>query len=215
MPYSVILIKLLPREFEDDFLDGNLYLNTNVYFGAMDRTDAVRFDPHEGIDESLHVSKVEVQSNEGTWLTIPIAGPISTRSRTSNGLNVLCMFTVTNKPGDFFDDRNMAFGDRAVVVDNLIEFIARIKKAAVAVGRPVSHRPIEYVDRDLHSGPMGPFRKFSTHGYQNEFRFVLASGNGEPYRLQIGCIRDIAHSIPAAQVPAFWEAMRQVPQADT
>lgn len=214
MTYRVILVKLLPERYETDFLEGNLYLNTAAYFASVDRTDAVRSDPHEGIVETHHVSKFEIQDPEGEWHPLPVIGPISVRDEASTRLNVLCMFTVTDKPDDVFDARNLDFGERAVVIDNLVEFIARVKRAAEASGRKVDHAPIEYVDRATYSGRMGPFRKFSTHSYQNEFRFVFLNGTGQPGILSIGSIRDVAHSIPAIQLPAFWETMRNAVRSD-
>ena len=213
MSHRLFLIKLLPEKYESDFLEGNLYLNTNVYFGAIDHTDPVRFDPHDGIDESLHVAKFEIQDHDGSWLPLPITGPISIRSDASAKRNMLCMFTATDKPEDSFDARNLAFGDRAVVIVNPIEFVARVMRAAKGANRPVLLNPIEYVERTTHSGPMGPFRKFMNYSYQNEFRFTLEEGSGEACRLPIGSIRDIAHTISSTHVPHLWQAMRSQPKA--
>ena len=202
-------MQTFPR-FESDFLDGNLYLNTNSYFGTVDRTDSARFDPYDGVDESRKVSKVEMQDTNGDWLPLPVVGPITVRSGSSSNLNILCMFTVTDRTGDYFDDRNLAFGDVAIVIDNLTEFIRRVEQAATVIGRPVRRGPIEYVDRSSHDGPMGPFRKYAEHRHQNEFRFVFANGPGTATRLPIGSIRDIAHSIRATEVSSFWKSMLAV-----
>jgi hypothetical protein len=207
MSYRVILMKLLPKKFESDFLDGNLYLNTNAYFGTIDHTDSVRFDPHDGVDESRQASKIEIRDENGDWLPLPIMGPITMRSGGSAGLNVLCLFAVTDRADDPFDKRNLAFGDVAVVIDDLMEFIRRIKAAAKGANKQVLHGPIQYVERATHDGPMGPFRKYTEHSYQNEFRFVFTKGTGEPSRLPIGNIRDITHSINTTDVPLFWEEM--------
>lgn len=210
MSYGVILLKLLPAQYESDFLDGNLYLNTNAYFGSIDQSDIVRFDPHDGIDDSIHVKSVKIQDTNGTWLPLPISGPMSFRNHGSEKLNVLCIFTVTDRSGESFDERNLAFGDRAVVIRDIKEFIRRVKEAAKPLERLVRHGPIEYVDRETHSGSMGPFRKFSTLAYQNEFRFVFTNGSGHPCRLPIGDIRDIAHCIDAEHVGKLSEAMRNL-----
>jgi hypothetical protein len=215
MSYQVVLLKLLPKEYEADFLDGDLYLNTNGYFAAIDRNDAARFDPHEGIDESLQVRTVEIQDKDGSWLPLPVTGPMSTRTEATARSNILCMYMITDRPSDFFDSRNRAFGERAVIIANLLEFIARLKTAAKLAERSLHHGPIEYVERSEYHGRMGPFRKFNSHAHQNEYRFVLENGSGAPFGLKIGSIRDIAHTIATEQVAEYWEAMRNVPRADT
>ena len=207
MSYRVILAKILPRRFEADFLDGNLYLNTNAYFGSIDHTDSVRFDPHDGVDASRQVSKVEIQDGTGEWIPLPVVGPVTMRSANAAGLNILCMYTISDRPGDSFDPRNLAFGERAVVIDDLAEFIRRIKNAASQAKKQVAYRPIEYVERATYDGAMGPFRKYTEHFYQNEFRFVFSNGPGEVCRLPIGDIRDIAHSISTEDIPVLWKEM--------
>lgn len=207
MSYQVILIKLLPNKYASDFLDGNLYLNTNVYFGKIDHTDSVRFDPHDGVDNSRQVAKVEIKDENGNWLPLPVVGPITIRSHHSNRANILCLYTVTDRKDDFFDKRNLDFGDVAIIIDDLLEFIRRVKSAATKANKRVHHGPITYVERAVHDGYMGPFRKYSELSYQNEFRFVFDNGTGSACQLPIGDIRDITHSIAATDVPKFWKSV--------
>lgn len=207
MSYRVILLKLLPKRFESDFLDGNLYLNTSAFFGTIDNNDIARFDPHDGASECIQNAKVEVRNNKGDWLPLPVIGPITTSSASSTKLNLLCMYTITDRPEDSFDSRNLDFGDVAIIIDNLSEFIQRIEQAALAAGKQVQRGPIQYVDRLTYDGTLGPFRKYIQYGYQNEFRFVFTNGPGTCTRLSIGDIRDIAHSISATDVPFFWRSM--------
>lgn len=207
MPYRIILVKLLPQKYASDFLDGNLYLNTNSFFGQIERADAVRFDPHDGVDESRQVLEVAIQDEKGTWLPLPIIGPVTSRTELSDALNVLCFYTVTDRSGDFFDGRNIAFGDVAVVIGDIKEFILRVKTAAKAASKEVFHGPIHYVERDIYDGPMGPFRKYTEYQYQNEFRFVLNSGTGAECRLAIGDLRDIAYPIRSTDLSSLWERM--------
>lgn len=207
MSYRVVLVKLLPSQFASDFLDGNLYLNTNAYFGKLDSTDTVRFDPHDGVDESRQVSKVEIKDESGNWLRLPVVGPVTLRSKLSGKLNILCLYAMTDREGDFFDSRNLAFGDQAVVITNLLEFIRRIKAAAKVAGKKVQHGPIQYVEREIHDGPMGSFRKYREQTYQNEFRFVFTDGDGSVCRLSIGDIRDIAYAMSSSNVAKVWQSM--------
>lgn len=207
MSYRVLLVKLLPSAYAESFLDGNLYLNTNAYFGKIDNTDIVRFDPYDGVDGSHQLTELAILDESGKWLPLPVVGPMTTRSAYTTTLNVLCLFTITDRPGDVFDRRNLAFGDIGVVIGDLKQFIQRFEVGAAAAGKKVMRGPIEYVDRGMHDGPMGPFRKYDTHRYQNEFRFALTNGKGTACRLPIGNIRDIAYPIKATDIQRLWDHM--------
>jgi hypothetical protein len=190
--YGIILIKILHDQYVNDFLDGDLYLNTNNYFAKTDDNDQLRFDPFEGVDESRLIKELAIADKNGDF--IPIGGiinPMVTRYSNTDNINILCMYSYTDKPDDYFDKRNLGFGDTAIAITDLKEFIRRLKSAAKSVAKNVMHAPITYVDKNTHDGPMGPFRKFDNLSYQNEFRFVLSDGNGQPETLRIGCIRDI------------------------
>lgn len=207
-PSKVALVKILPSCWVKDFLDGNLYLNTNTYFGEVDRSDIVRFDPHDGIDESRQVKQVEIADDNGDW--IPIGGvinPVTFRSTLSSSVNMLCMYAMNDRAGERFDERNLKFGDAAVYISDALELIRRVKAAAAEVNKDVRHGLVEYVEKEFHDGPMGPFRKFSEHSYQNEFRFVLTAGNGEACRLFVGDLRDITVVGPSAEIPKMWQSL--------
>ena len=89
------------------------------------------------------------------------------------------------------DERNLIFGDTYVCVTSGTSFLKRIhaatKKAKVKIYRGL----VEYVPKGAHNGEMGIFRKFDTHSYQNEYRFVLSPGFSEPYTLSLGDLTDI------------------------
>lgn len=210
MPNRIALVKILPRCRVGDFLDGNLYLNTNTYYGEVDRSDVVRFDPHDGIDESRQAKEIAIADESGNW--IPIGGlinPVTFRSEQSSSVNMLCMYAMNDLANERFDERNLNFGDAAVYISNLLEFIRRIKAAAVESGKDVQHGLIRYVKKEEHDGPMGPFRKFSEHSYQNEFRFVFTGGDGNACRLPVGDLRDITILEPSAEIPKMWQLLNE------
>jgi hypothetical protein len=94
----------------------------------------------------------------------------------------------------------MEFGDVAVVIKDLKEFIERIKTASIKKEMGLFQAPVEYIDKKVHQGKMGPFRKFSEYEYQSEFRFVLDSEvqmSKEFIKLPIGDIRDITMVCPS------------------
>lgn len=198
MSYRIILIKILPDQFLDDFLDGSIYLNTYDFFKNLDGSDQVRSDPYEGVDECWQIESLHIADKEGNW--VPIGGiksPATYRAPNKVKSNILCLYSYTDRKDDHFDERNLGFGNVAVIIKDLKEFIHRMKISATAEGKEIYQGPITYVDKNTYHGTMGPFKKFSSLNYQNEFRFWLTGGNGEACRLNIGCIRDIVMVAPS------------------
>lgn len=200
-PRKVALMKLLPSQHLDSFLNGNIFMNTPTYFSALEAADTVRSDCDEGIHASLQVKELCIADDDGQW--IPIGGlinPVIHRTTEAADYNMFCMYTLTEASDEPVDDRNLAFGDTFVVITSAPEFLKRFKAAAVKAGRESAFSVIEYVDRNTYHGPMGPFRKFSSFSYQNEYRMVLQGGNGEPAVLEIGDIRDICVVGPSVEI---------------
>ncbi len=211
MSYSVILAKILPRNYMDDFLDGNLYLNNLSYFSSLDSSDQVRCDSHEGLTDCLQVKSISIQNAEGDWVPIgEIQNPVVFEGDYSENLNVLCLYSITDRQGDFFDERNVQFGEVTVLIKDLLEFISRIRTAAKVKGWEIGHSPIEYVSRNTYNGRMGPFRKFDEFSYQNEFRFSLKTDVKSPCVLSVGDLRDIVCVIETKQIPDFWSWTKHV-----
>lgn len=100
--------------------------------------------------------------------------------------NILCVYSITDRAGSKFDLMNMSFGGKAVVIENAKEFVRRVRDAAAAVGRTLAQGPIKYVDCLTYEGVLGPFRKYQVHSYQNEFIFVTADGDDQPFSLSVG-----------------------------
>ena len=192
MSYGIILIKILPVKYASEFLDGNIYFNTDEFFTKIDSNDLVRSDVHEGIDESRQVQSIAIANDLGEY--IPIGGiinPVTFRYGNKDKINILCMYGYNNKVNTSFDTVNLSFGDTSIIITDAKAFISRLQVAANKLGKTLNHGPIEYVDKEKYDGAMGPFKKFNSHKEQNEFRFVLSKSDGEPIKLNIGDIRDI------------------------
>lgn len=208
MNYGIALIKVLPAQFAEDFLNGELYLNTCTYFSQLDQTDAVRADLHDGASEARQVIEIAIQDAKGDW--IPIGGvqnPVIFRSNDLLDLNILCLYSMTDRPEDGFDDKIYDFGDTAIIITNLPEFVSRVRTAAALSKWAIAHAMVQYVEPKIHDGPMGPFRKFQGYAYQNEFRFIFTTHEHKPCRLSIGSLRDIAYVRPSSEIPAIWAAI--------
>jgi hypothetical protein len=200
----ILLVKLLPSTRECDFLDGKLYFNAAKYFSKMDDSDSVRFDADEALTASLQVQELAIADETGKWIPIGgLNGPVTHRDASFDTLNVLCVYGLTQRSNDVFHEKNLMFGDRAILISNLPEFLRRMHVAATAGGKKLGHGPIDYVDRNSYHGHMGPFRKFADYSYQNEFRFVIDGGDGNACRLEIGDIRDITTCVESAKLSSF------------
>jgi len=151
--------------------------------------------------------KLDVQSEQGGWLPLPVIGPTKLRSEMTDTLNVLCLYAVTNRENDSFDQRNLGFGCTTVIINDLMEFIRRVRLTAESLGKDVAHGPVQYINPQTYCGVMGPFKKYLEFSYQNEFRFVFTNGSGIACRLSIGDLRDITHVIDTKNVPEFWRTM--------
>jgi hypothetical protein len=203
MDYSVILIKILPNEYANDFLDGKLCFNTDEFFTRIDAKDEVRFDHSENADESWQIKRLAIQDSSGEYISIGgIINPVICRypEETKDKVNLLCMYAYNNLVDDIFDERNLSFGCTAIIITDISEFIKRIKLAAHLLNKEVDHAPIEYVNKETYHGEIGPFVKFNNFSYQNEFRFILTNGKGRREFLEIGNIRDITMVIPSSEI---------------
>jgi len=172
------------------------------YFAELDESDVVRFDPDENIDESLQVKQISIQSRE-TGEYVPIGGiisPIKFRYEKRPPLNIFCVFVFLENDKFQFDERNLKFGDFAIVIRDPIEFTKRIHSASNNLGLTVDQRPVTYVPKTIHHGQIGPFKKYDDYEYQREFRYLLKPGRGEAVTLQISDIRDICFTLPSSEI---------------
>lgn len=208
MSNRVALVKLLEERYVEDFLNGKLCINTCAYFSELEQGDAARADVHDGATEALQAREVAIQGAQGEW--IPIGGiqnPITYRSGEVADLNVLCFYTLTDSPNDRFDEKNQSFGNIAIFIADLPEFIRRVRHAVALKEWKVAHAPVEYMSR-THEGYMGPFRKFIEFSYQKEFRFVFTTGMRVRCFLEVGDLRDIVRVTSISSVESISSAMR-------
>lgn len=189
---KVMMLKILKEEHLEEFLNGNIYMNSAGYFKTLDSADIVRSDQYEGLESARQVKELSIKYSTGKWIPIEgIINPLTFYNKESLNFNMFCMYMFSDEIIDEYNKENDKFGDRFVLIRDLEEFIIRFKNSARILGRDCSNGPIEYVSHVTHDGAMGPFRKFDSFSYQNEYRFVIQGGEGKPTILNIGNIRDI------------------------
>jgi hypothetical protein len=114
-----------------DFLDGNLHMNTDEFFTEVESSDALRSDIYEGVDEARQFKEISIKASSGSWTPIEGAlSPLMYRYGEKESRHILCMYMFTDEPDFRFDHRNIGFGDAAVLITDLKEFVRRVKAAA-------------------------------------------------------------------------------------
>lgn len=191
---KVKLLKFGEKNRMKSFQEGVLYMNTLEYFQKLECCE-LRGDKDEGLS-AIYQAKggtLSRQNDKGEFVPVgTIVDKVRYREKDSTYVNVFCMYALQFYPQkQYIDERNFNFGDTFVLILNPIEFLNRVKRAATQKGIDVHHKLVEYVDRDKHNGPMGPFRKFKEFSYQNEFRILVSPETQGPYILNIGDISDI------------------------
>jgi hypothetical protein len=192
----IALLKFGRAEHIEKFVGkGELYMNTLAYFKNLERkeeADAHRADPHEGSDYCLPPGTKLFCQQGSEWQEIPSILTMTVAKESTQRTNIFCMYTLWQSCR-FIDERILKWGDSLACITNGNEFGRRVETAARCAGVKLGRRSlVQYVDEKTYHGEMGPFRKFSTHDYQREYRIAITADTGEPYRLMVGDLSDIA-----------------------
>lgn len=188
-----IFVKLMPSEWVDSFLKGNIYCNTAKYFADLNSTDIARSDPDEDVDESFQIKELSIfDKTKGEY--VPIGGlvnPAKFRCKDKQVYNMFCVYMLLENEKFMVSKDIDKFGDCAIAIHNIKEFTYRLRVAAEKRGLAVYQGPIEYVSEKNYHGPMGAFRKYDSFAYQSEFRYQIFPGNDEAIELNLGDISDL------------------------
>ena len=209
---SLIFIKFGRRErIEKLARTGGLFLQAlHVYKGI--ETPEIG-DPYEGALklETLDNATLKVKDKSiDQWINVGGVKWLQYREDNSglSDLNVYClyslMFDQADDPqiGKNIDERVLrGFGDAALVILDVPEFLKRVKAACESKGFEFMHAHVEYVSLRDHTGEVGPFRKDESFEHQREFRIAVLDPdrNGSPLRLQLGSLKDISAVVPSEQ----------------
>jgi len=179
--------------------EGFLYMNNLPCFWRVE-DEELRGDPCDGVDELARGANGTV-SKEGTELPLEITGwTMRIHPPEPEKINLFCMYALRPSFGSFpVNDKNLRFGEYALVVTNVPEFIKRIESRFAADGIYGDANLVECVDDD-YVGEVGPFRKLRRFAYQSEWRVVCYKGPGEARELAIGSIQDISLVFESAKL---------------
>ena len=190
----IALFKVGPREYMEKLLhEGLVYMNTPGYF-AKSCIDVSRHDPDEGTAYCQNGDGAILKMEDGgNWHTLgTISGAIRIHDNAIEAMNIYSLHAKMQRDyGTPFRLEALGLGDSYVIFFDANEFMRRLELAVTNAGHEFSWRPIEYVDRQTFTGPMGEFTKFREKSAEQEVRVVVKPGTGSPLSFRLGNLSDI------------------------
>jgi len=197
------LIKFFTDEHHaDQFMAGNLYLNTLAYFKQAEVEDSDgRMDVTEGVamwwQPDNFVMNLNVPGIGDIEITkADLAGPVSIASQIHNNLHLFCLYALHATGFELIDgkinlapeqaeelerqlridERCMKFGKFAVIMP-AGPFLEHLRHAFNSQGYKCRGELVEYYDEETFHGEIPPkdipFRKQKRFSYQQEFRLCV------------------------------------------
>ena len=223
MNVVLMLVKFFSEEeHATQFVDGKIRCNTVRTFKKWENSDGSgRADRNEGTSAWLQPGQVQVVIN-GMDMSADLAEPTQLQMDWLSDLHLFCMHAVhtgdldtTKLSNENIEELRRAmsipegcfeFGDYAVVVTDVNEFIRRIRATAQAEGYGFGRGLVKYYDPETFHGSFdgieAAFSKQRRQSYQREFRFVINAGaRGDcPLTLEIGDLSDITMPVRSGEL---------------
>lgn len=209
----VDLYRFMRKDFADSFLEGNIYMSALGYFWANG------FESQHDINEGTVQMQAPAQSPFPQVWKSAITGSVRYRLEAYKYCNLLCMvmhhYNTQKKQTERFDPRMRDYGEYAVRIIDVEEFLNRVFEKAKAQGDYCLAGPMNYLPFDTVRNNMDCFDKLLPFAWQKEWRIAyihdqkrlkrLASEDPvltyeEAYTLKIGDISDIAEIISAEDI---------------
>lgn len=180
--------------------EGLLYMNPLPFFWKCEGKDAVRGDHFDSVDEIRRGTKFAIGKSPDQMRAMTGKFDFRIHPPDSHKINLFCMFAfVPNKTPWPIDERNFEFGTHALVINEVDDFLERMKATLDTNQFPFTSNFVEYVDDD-HSGEVGPFKKMRKFEFQSEWRVVCYDGPGDVRQIRMGSIADISELVPCEEL---------------
>ncbi len=204
------IFRLDKKEYLERIFDGKLRFTPVEKYKVAEDKESHRNDSMEGLkrvsqDAGIHKGWIRI---EGTGIEIRPIIKVHVAGALPN-VSVLCFSTVTrtdiSELGEFskykMDNRMFEFGNVALVIRDIKQFIYRFLSKAREMGIMSDNGLVEYVDGERFEGVItrtGFAKLKDPFHYQKEYRLALKFNDKAPkeYILDIGSIRDIAEIRP-------------------
>lgn len=190
-----VLFKLGERQYMEKLLhEGELYLNTLGHFKHLE-DGTPRSDRGEatGYNWQMDGGTCEITDGRGRKLSGILDGGIRLEDSALLDANVYSLHARNaSQCIEPWKLDYLGFGDTFVVFSDRGEFLERVRREAQKAGHRATWARVKYVNRRNYHGQMGAFRKFEERAVDSEFRILLEPGAGDPLRLRVGDLTDIA-----------------------
>ncbi len=205
-----LIIKLGAYEHMRSLFDGGtIYMNTLEFYRTLEAHDERR-DINEGAERvrNWRGGVLKRRNREtGAYEEVAQLTHSTIRELNSNlqNLNVYCLYyfkdsiPIESLGGVIPQRTKLGFGDFAVVVTDVGEFVTRIKQAAIEKGYKHFRSLVEYTDFSQDYVEAGPFVKDEAFAHHSELRIAVHTGrsDGSAIRLEIGSLKGIAVMVPS------------------
>lgn len=189
------LIKVGQKEHIESLLKtGQIYANTVEFFRGLEAKDEQRRDNSEGAISSFEPKDFSMSLEDGTTLPLKYENlRMRFYAPEFEKTHLFCMYHVTPEfagKGPIIDPRNIEFGDTALVITDVEEFINRMQSAGEEYGLNIG--PVRYYSLNDDQFNLSVFDKPDFFKHQSEFRFHFSDTSPGPLEFSIGSLEDIA-----------------------
>ena len=199
------------KEYMDDFLDGNLYMNCLGFFKNVEDSKNTQFDSKEAIKSYLQPDDLQIVIKFKDQIihldNNDLAGPLIIQNNGYNNLKIICFYSPFISYSDLSQSKEELkitekmkedFGEYAIVITNFTEFSNRLE-IAIKNHKDIKacrHTKVDYFSDDFHGSFNDdeiPFKKHGAFSFQKEYRIVVRTEQHDenPLILNVGDIRDI------------------------
>lgn len=184
------------------FNKGEMYFDTVESFRKKDENNE-RYDLHESSIDIEQVSWIKVQAENGQIFefskTLPDTMHFAAAYKLSYDYsmkgNIYSCTAITKDTLEQFkslDPRFRFFGDTLILIENPNKFFDRIENELKRQNYDFESALVNYYNPKEKTGMLSVFDKKDIHAYQNEIRIWVRNDDGNPIKIFIGSIKDIA-----------------------
>lgn len=188
----VSLVKIGTKEnIKDSYENEYLYFNTVEYFRSLEKDPLGRNDPHEGDLKLEQGAKLTVELDGKKYQFHEIFKNFSAQYhefllKTPGNICSFCRFDI-EEDGKYFsiDERLKSFGDTALIIYKLNQFVKSIDKSIKQLGFPLERKHVEYYEPKSYNGDLSFFHKDIFFQYQNEYRILIKSSGENAIKVKV------------------------------
>ncbi|MEP1151261.1 MAG: hypothetical protein ABJH08_05985 [Balneola sp.] len=178
--------------------EGHLYCNSVKYFRLVEQEDFNRHDAREGAYKTKVVDKPEEFNlyfeDERVSKKIEFM-KTQEFDLSKENFKLFCLFGVKRKHAigkAFVDKKALEFGEKALLITDLIEFIERVKSSLHELNIDFKWGHVKYYKESGVNENLTEFDKPDIFEHQNEFRLLIKEKSITPFSFKIGSIEDIS-----------------------